>query len=48
MCGAVAYAEVGFHFHDSSGGAAMNQDFSQTIARDINGGAGVKIARKDG
>jgi len=42
--GTVVDAEIGFHFHDAAGGLAVNQNFTETIARDLDGGAIVEVA----
>ena len=42
--GAIADAQIRFHFHDSSGRAAMHQDLSQAIARHFDRRARVEIA----
>jgi len=44
MGGAIADAEVRFHFDDAPGSAPVHQDLAQAIARDFDGRARVEIA----
>jgi hypothetical protein len=46
MSGAIADPEVCFHLYNASSGAAADQDFSQAIARDLDGRTRVEIARE--
>jgi hypothetical protein len=48
MSGAVVDAEIGFHFDDSSGRFAMDEEFAQAIAGDFDDGAQVEITGEDG
>ena len=42
--GAIADAEICFHFHDSSRRAAVDQDFSKAVTRDVGRRPRVEIA----
>lgn len=46
--GTVAYAQVGFHFYDTSGRLAMYQNLAQAITRDFDSGPRVEVAIKQG
>ncbi len=40
----VVYAEVGLYFDDAPRGAAVNQDFSETLARNLGRVARIEFA----
>jgi hypothetical protein len=44
MGGAIIDAQIRLHLDDASSSRAMHQDFSQAIARDLDGRARVEIA----
>src|ERR1039458_6424714 len=46
--GLVVCAQVGFGFDDDAGGGAVDEDFAEQGAGDIDSRAGVKGARQDG